>query len=224
MSGYLEEEPYAIAYIDSGHGISAGLSEIALQNRDGVYLKSIDADIGAAATVAIQDNVFPSDPSASFADVELYDLPGPSTWPITMVTYIYLQKDWTGMEPESAGLLEAFVKFVISDEGQDLAEDNLFIRMPSALLSLANGAIEQVDHPSGRVQFTFETSTLKEAGQEDYVISAKRESFADYERKELKETVKELQAKVAALGPHFEMHGSGTTNPSVRTATQPRGA
>eukprot|EP00962_Isochrysis_galbana_P003340 scaffold927_cov135-Isochrysis_galbana.AAC.1 len=79
MSDYLEAESYAIAYIDSGHGIASGLAEIALQNFDGVFLKSSAADVGAAATRGIASGVFPTDPSASFADVELFDLPGPTT-------------------------------------------------------------------------------------------------------------------------------------------------
>eukprot|EP00967_Tisochrysis_lutea_P132562 scaffold231604_cov31-Tisochrysis_lutea.AAC.2 len=197
MTTYLEERPYAIAYIDAGHGIDNGLAEISLKNFDGTFLKASEADVGAAAVQGIDTDVFPSEPDASFEDVDLYNLPGADTWPITMITYIYLEKDWSAKSPETGALLEAFVKFIISDEGQDLAEENLFVRMPSELVALAQKALGMITFPSGMIHFTWETDTLKEDGQKSHVISAKRQNYGDYERKELIdiiETLKEQQA------------------------------
>jgi ABC-type phosphate transport system substrate-binding protein len=231
MSGYLEAEPYAIAYIDSGHGIAEGLAEIALQNKDDFFLKSSEADVGAAAVLAINNGTFPTDPTASFAKVSLFDLPGPKTWPITMVTYIYLEKDQTAKDPETAGLLEAFVRFVLSEEGQALAVENLFVAMPQELIDLGLAALGLIEVPPNMVRFTRETSTDAEDGLQDYVLSDKRQSFADYERKELIEQMDEMRAAqaslvatVSAIGSQstFEVHGSGTTNPSVRSASGQR--
>jgi len=223
MTEYLEQRSHAIAYIDSGHGIEHGLEEISLQNRNGVYLTSEDADIGAAAVQGIDNNIFPSDPSLTFEDVELFDLPGNDTWPITMVTYIYLEKNLTRIDFETAGLLEAFVKFVISEEGQQLAVENLFVPMPQELIDLANDALDMLTWPADKVTFTRETSTMKETGQADYVISDKRKSYADYERKQLLDALAETKAEQAMLRQSIEesgflLHGSGTTNPSVRAA------
>eukprot|EP00962_Isochrysis_galbana_P003342 scaffold927_cov135-Isochrysis_galbana.AAC.3 len=199
MSDYLVSRPYAIAYIDSGHGIDNGLSEIALRNFDGVYLKSSGADIGAAATRGVSTGVFPTEPDATFANVELFNLPGPTTWPITMVTYIYLEKDWTAKSPQTAALLYAFVQFIISPEGQALARENLFVEMPAALITLANKALSMVTLPEGTIPFTRESSTLSQAGQQAYVISDKRTSFADYERKELLKELAQTKASQALL-------------------------
>ena len=55
MSAYIQENEYAIGYIDAGHGHDKGLSEIALMNKDGNYLTTKQADIGAAATVVGAD-------------------------------------------------------------------------------------------------------------------------------------------------------------------------
>eukprot|EP00962_Isochrysis_galbana_P003341 scaffold927_cov135-Isochrysis_galbana.AAC.2 len=140
-----------------------------------------------------------------------------------MVTYIYLEKDWSTKDGETAGLLEAFVRFVISPEGQALAVENLFVPMPQALIDLANSALDAVIFPDDMVRFVRETSTLGEAGTQDYVISDKRQSYADYERKELIQALAEtratqatLMSTISAIGSQsaFEVHGSGTTNPS----------
>jgi hypothetical protein len=199
MSDYLVSRPHAIAYIDSGHGIAKGLPEIALKNFDGQYLTSAEADVGAAATRGISTGGFPEEPDATFANVELFNLPGPTTWPITMVTYIYLEKDWTAKSPQTAALLLAFVQFIISPEGQALAEENLFVEMPPALVELANKALGMVALPAGMIPFTRETSTAAEDGQKAYVLSDKRQSFADYERKELIEELAETKASQTAL-------------------------
>jgi phosphate transport system substrate-binding protein len=199
MTDYLVTRPYAIAYIDSGHGIDNKLAEIALKNFDGVFLKSSEANIGEAATRGVNSGVFPAEPDASFADVELFDLPGPTTWPITMVTYIYLEKDWTAKSPQTAALLYAFVQFIISAEGQLLAEENQFVEMPPALVALANKALSMVTLPEGTTLFTRETSTQGQAGQQAYVISDKRQSFADYERKELLKDLAQTKATQALL-------------------------
>ena len=63
-------------------------------------------------------SVIPSDPSADFSGVNLYDLSGPTTWPITMISYFYLEQNMTAMDEGTAALLMYFVKFILSEEGQ----------------------------------------------------------------------------------------------------------
>merc|ERR1711907_842671 len=93
MSDYIEANPYAIGYIDAGHGHNLGLSEIAIQNRDGNYLTSLQANI--SSTISGLGNPFPADSSSDF---NLYDLAGAQAWPVTMVTYLYLQKNMSAMD------------------------------------------------------------------------------------------------------------------------------
>ena len=82
MSAYLQANDFAIGYIDAGHGHDAGLSEVALLNRDGKYLTTRQADIGAAAVQALAPpSVLPENATADFSAVNLYDLPGVDTWP-----------------------------------------------------------------------------------------------------------------------------------------------
>ena len=136
MAGFIAANEGAIGYIDAGHGHAANLGEVALQNADGLYLTTTTSDISAAGTLAIASGTtIPSDPSVDFSSLNLYDLSGPTTWPITMISYFYLEQDWSSMDPTSAGLLDYFVKFILSAEGQALAVDNMFVGLPQALLN-----------------------------------------------------------------------------------------
>mgnify|MGYP001219795655 CR=1 FL=1 len=106
MSAFIAANAYAIGYIDAGHGHEAGLGEIALQHADGEYLRTNEADIGAAGVAGLSAGVIPADPTVDFSAVNLYDLAGATTWPITMISYFYLDPDMTAMDPDTwfAGL------------------------------------------------------------------------------------------------------------------------
>ena len=154
----------AIGYIDAGHGHEHGLSEVALLNKDGVYLTTKTADIGAAATVALaRGDLIPTDPSADWSAVNLYNLAGPKTWPITMISYFYLEKDLSGMDAKTAALLMAFVKFVLSEEGQAKAEDKLFVKLPAAMQTYNTATLASLTLPAGYAELSFEDSGQESA-------------------------------------------------------------
>lgn len=88
MAKFIGDNLASIGYIDIGHGHKAGLGEIELQNRDGNFLLSTAADISSAGAVALAQtpSPIPASATASWADVNLYDYSGPTTWPITMIS------------------------------------------------------------------------------------------------------------------------------------------
>lgn len=230
MSDFIAANEYAIGYIDSGHGHAASLSEVALENKDGVKLTTKEANIGAAADYALANDFIPADPSADFSSVNLYDLPGPSTWPITMISYLYVDKNQTATERHTAGLLVAFVRMLLSTEGQSLAVKNLFSPLPQALVDYNAATIANISLPSDAPPYSFETDTDPLTGAGPYVFSGKRRTYAEYQRNSntadivsMTATIASLQAKVAALeaasaggsgGQIVTLHGAGTTNPS----------
>lgn len=93
MAEALSTVDYSIGYLDSGHGHTDGLEEVELENADGLFQSSLEANerggIALAASKALEQNVIPSDPTASFANVSLHNMPGNVTWPIVAVSYIY---------------------------------------------------------------------------------------------------------------------------------------
>ena len=120
MADFISSEMGAIGYIDAGHGHGRGLPEVALKNLNGVYLTTVEADIGYAATEALGQvpSPIPGRADLDWSAVNLYDKAGPSTWPITMISYLYVDKDLRKLHPETASLLLAFIKMLLGTEGQ----------------------------------------------------------------------------------------------------------
>ena len=203
MSSYIASNEGAIGYIDAGHGHAAGLSEIALQNREGLYLTTATADIGAAGALALSatPSVIPADSSANFSAVNLYDLPGATTWPITMISYFYLEKDLLGMDGTTAGLLLYFINFILSEEGQALAAANRFVPLPATLIAYNAATLSGLTTPAGLVTFTTEQgdeSPLAQTGAGDNVISGKRRSFGEVTGTANAAKIATLEAAIAA--------------------------
>lgn len=193
-----------IGYIDAGHGHAANLGEVKLQNKEGIYLSTKEANIGAAGTIALgaTPSVIPGDPTADFSKVNLYDLDGAATWPITMISYFYLDQDMAAYDPLSAALVMYFVKFILSEEGQQLAADNLFVKLPEKILDYNAVSLASITLPSNAPTFNTETAstTLARTGAGAYYISGKRSSFADVERAANKAAIALNTAAIAAAG------------------------
>lgn len=211
VATFIKDNAYAIGYLDAGHGHDEGFSEIALKNKDGDYITTKDAGavgIAAAGAHAVATKVFPADPTANFAAVNCYNLPNPGagaaaelkgakTWPIVMVSYFYVGKDLSAMEPDTAALLKAFLEYVLSAEGQGSAEGFSFVKLPQALLDYNKKTMTSVmQFPKTMKPFTFELvdKTQVGAGAGDRVLSGKRKVYAELERGLLSGQMKVLQS------------------------------
>jgi ABC-type phosphate transport system substrate-binding protein len=200
MADAIDTTPNAIGYMDAGHGHEKGFAEIALKNRDGVYLTSKNANIGAAALAVLAANAFPVNATVDFSAVNLYDQAGPTTWPIVMFSYFYLDRDLTtSMNVLSASVLDYFVKFILSPEGQALAQTNWFSPLPAQLLTFSTQALALIQQPAGFITFTTElaATTQQYNGSKPYVFSGKRQSWPNYETNVLTDRLTALEAKVA---------------------------
>jgi len=203
MSSFIQANSYAIGYIDAGHGHAASLGEIALQNLDGVYLRTTEANIGAAGTAGLAAGVIPTDPTADFSAVNLYDQAGNTTWPITMISYFYMNKDLSSLDVNSAALLMYFVEFILSTVGQDMAVTNLFSRLPAELLTYNQQTLSTLMLPTGYTPYTTElaSTTQVEVGAGAMVVSGKRRSYAEYERTANVAKIASLEATVSPPPP-----------------------
>ena len=175
---------------------------MALLNKDGKYLTTKTADIGAAATVALdQGNLIPTDPAADWSGVNLYNLGGATTWPITMISYFYLEKDLSGMDAQSAALLMAFVKFVLSAEGQAKAEDKLFVKLPTKMQTYNTATLASLTLPAGYAALSVElaSDTQIEVGAGMSVISGKRREYGEWDRDRMEAQFESMQATIALL-------------------------
>eukprot|EP00421_Protoceratium_reticulatum_P065861 CAMPEP_0168415874 /NCGR_PEP_ID=MMETSP0228-20121227/30456_1 /TAXON_ID=133427 /ORGANISM="Protoceratium reticulatum, Strain CCCM 535 (=CCMP 1889)" /LENGTH=861 /DNA_ID=CAMNT_0008429695 /DNA_START=195 /DNA_END=2780 /DNA_ORIENTATION=+ len=226
VAKFIQDNSYAIGYLDAGHGHSLNFGEIALQNNASTYLTSRQADIGAAGAVALAATppVIPADPTADWSGVDLYDLPGTNTWPITMFSYFYVQKNVSSMDRDNACLLKAFIEFTLSPEGQAMLQAFSFTNVAQQILDYNAATLRNMTFTSsGTCRLIFEnaTSTRAGVGAEGSTISGKRRSYGEYERSVLATKVAALETKVSTLTASAasasrvaELHGSGTTNPS----------
>ncbi|KAJ9466575.1 Phosphate-binding protein PstS [Diplonema papillatum] len=183
MTNFIQTTSGAIGYIDSGHGIDNNLLEVALDlpTEDNSFLSATSADasidIGSAADV-----VDASDIPLSTADWSSFSLmnkvrrTGAATgpWPITMVSYFYLNRDMTG-RGITGSLLKAFLTNCLSDEGQTDLEEFGFVKLSPTFLSRSRSALEEMYLSLDVEEFVFEVETMDPVnGMGDYVISSKR--------------------------------------------------
>ena len=153
MSGYLAANPWAIGYVDSGHGHEKKLKEVELKNKNGKWVTSKTADIAAAGDAV----TLPTTWSNSWADISLMNAAGDTTFPICTFSYLYIHT--TPPTGDSGRLLQAFVTFVLSDEGQKMVQEFGFVKLSAATLLKARDAVKTITWPS--TPWKFETFTGK---------------------------------------------------------------
>ncbi|QDZ23841.1 periplasmic phosphate-binding protein [Chloropicon primus] len=184
VASYLSSNEYAISYVDSGFGHSANLKEIQLQNKAGVFLNSLEANISSIAAEALKENILPSTPDADWSAVNLYNLDGADTWPITSFSYFYIDRDVTSLG-ESGALLKAFLEFVMSEAGQGMLSEFGFSPLPADLLAYNEetlGNVLTVDPAAAQWLLETKAKTQKYLGAGSYVLSEKRRSYGEYQR------------------------------------------
>lgn len=228
MSEGLKNTPYAIGYIDSGHGLSDGHSEVKLQNAAGNFLDSTMA--GEAGVMAAFG---PSPPPASgdWESVNLINQPGPTTWPIVAVSYLLVDANQdTRPSPHNANgkLLKFYLRMLMDTDvgGQKIAGKYNFFKVPSTLRAQNLLAIDNIVATTGN-DFRWEYSTDKVNGALPQTFSIKRQThvlrmIAEHEGKinaisGTSGSLTKVQAFLKeghATSVPLELHGSGTTNPS----------
>ncbi|KAL7554108.1 hypothetical protein ACHAWF_017499 [Thalassiosira exigua] len=111
MSRCLQENEGAIGYVDVAHGHQSLLPEIRVKNGDGFFLTSKEAGDEGIQDAAKDLSKVPSSADGDFSQVAYYNEPGPNTWPIALVSYIYIRKDISFIKnPASRTLLKAFAR------------------------------------------------------------------------------------------------------------------
>jgi phosphate ABC transporter phosphate-binding protein len=176
MSDYIVANAWSIGYMDTGHGHDLGLSELAIANAAGVFLTSLEADIGAAAS-----NVVLPASDGDWSTVNLINLPGNTTWPLCAFSYMLVRQDLTAIGDRGT-LVKAYLEFINSAEAQGMVGGYSFIALPQVVVDLNVAGIATLVLDPAYTQFTFEDSTMSITGAAERVVSVKR---SDYERVEI---------------------------------------
>lgn len=204
MTKCIRDMPGTIGYIDAGHGQSEGLSEIELENADGTFLTSAIAkeNGGIQAAVNATDANLPDNLDENFGNVQLLNKPGEYTWPIVALSYIYVRKDLPSFIPNPINqeLLKAFLNALYIDEYiKDCDENFNFTPVPEDLRKKAQDAIKEmlVSDALPEETFVFESEDDKDmgrVGQGEFIVSAKRDTYAAVEQRQIAASVKGLVA------------------------------
>lgn len=209
VAGELLSTEFGIGYLSSGHGLGAGLPEVQLQNEDGVYLTS--SALGANEALNRASNV-PTDYTQDMNSVDLINLSGPDTWPITQLSYLFIRQDQSGAG-ETGSFLKAVAEMLFSEEVQnERAAEYGLVGLPQSTIANARNNINGIIIGNGVEEWVVESGDERLPGP--LVLSPKRQSWTSSQLRSLTSEVSEVSG---AVQEHISMqiHGSGTTNPST---------
>lgn len=207
MTKCIVDNPGAIGYIDAAHGHEEGLNEIRIKNGDGNFLNSKEAGKAGVQKAAEDLSKVPASADGDFSNVAYYNEPGATTWPISLVSYVYLRKDLSFItNPARRTLLKAFAAALFDPDYIGLCDRYGQIPVPTELKELSLEGLKMVDEGGTGPVWIFEKSTLPGIGQGDYVISKKRKNYANYEVGRLDgdlspmaEEVRELKLEIESM-------------------------
>jgi hypothetical protein len=199
----IEENVGAIGYIDSGHGVTAGLSEVRLRNAiSGQFFSSPEATILEALTT----DVFPDSPTDDFSAVSFLNGPGSSTWPLVLMTYLYVRTDLPAFmdSADEQALLVAFLRTFFLDDYITPCEELFGFTVMNSIPAMKEYATAAIDLVEASVspnatKFTFESKTNVIGGAGPYVVSGKRKEIIDVNLNDLTSTVTDLQTQVVDI-------------------------
>lgn len=222
MNDCIQERAGTIGYNEAGIGQFAGLQEISIKNKYGRLLTSQQAAANGGIG-AKEMGILPEDPRDDFSDVSLLDQEGEFTWPITLLTYVYVRSD-TSFKTDAVerALLGAFVKALFDPSFVSPCQSKYgFFLADGPALKLAHQAIDILESglDTSQPTWTFETKAEAIVGSGEYVLSANRRNYPAIEREtnnqdvdDLKELVAELQRQVLFLTTELDEGNYGNEN------------
>ncbi|MEW5315514.1 MAG: hypothetical protein WDW38_006936 [Sanguina aurantia] len=206
MAAAISGTPHSLGYVQSSLGVTAGLVEANLMNRDGVVQKSP----AASAQAAILANMV-SDLTLDWSLISpssYIDQTGQQTWPLTNLIFVYVFCDLTPFM-YAGPLVKAMFSYIFSDVGQTLAIANGLGVLPNPMLSSVALAAQQISVAPLSQEWVFELGGQNGSGVELFSFSANRYSYEN-------EQLDTLLGKAAAKAPKLD------SDPRRHTPSRPR--
>jgi len=220
MTKCVRQNAGAIGYLDSGHGWSEELAEVSLKNEDGKYLTSADAYSKGGITYAASSGVTPDRADLDWSSVEFLNKPGADTWPIVVMSYVYVRKDVNRFmdSKEERGLLKLFLEALYDDEEKEYfkpCEKLGFAPPPKDVKRVAIEGIESIswdlsDNDNDENMWSHEIDTIPITGMGKYVISAKRRSLSGVSIEDIAGAEAKLKGEVEYLTATVQSLMKGT--------------
>ena len=126
----------AVGYVDVYYGVSTHLKFMFMQNRSGKYLQPTTATIAAAAKL---DTTPKADGTLDIVNPPA-SLKYKNAYPISTYTYVDIQQH----SGANAGALKTFVTWVLGPTGQALSKQNIFVPLPTTVISFDKKQIAKI--------------------------------------------------------------------------------
>ena len=202
---------YSIGYIDAGHGHLDNLSEVSLKNANNQWVVTKEGDPAGRLTAKIKEVgegvTFPqvtgtlnTDWAGDWSGINLYYKSGDKFWPICAFTYLHVRTTYA--ETATAGVVRAFVEYMLSSAIQVKITDFYFYPLDSAFAAEVKTAVSTTLSAASPVWTWVDPYILAYntgIAMGSTTFSPKRQTYAEYERGLFKKNIAALEASVAAL-------------------------
>ena len=196
----------SIGFMEAAHA-PAYLTEVPLRNQEGHFRTSIQSgELGGVAGAVTQN--LPSNLTEDFSTISLIYQPGPDTWPIVIMHYVYLALSMTHLTGTAQGFMLAFLRALY--EPSYIRQCQVVLGMstvPERVRDLGKDGLEMLFRANSQTTiWGFETE-IGDLITGDYVLSERRHSFAmqhhfalQSELDSLKgDTIADLEREIATL-------------------------
>jgi len=218
MTSCIRDVEGAIGYIDAGHGHDEGLIEVAVKNKDGNYLTSLQAGpngIGQAALQALDLGILPSSSFDDYSEVHLLNMPGSNTWPIVGMSYVYVRMNVKEEHhnPQKEALLKFFVESLYDRDVIAQCSVFGFVPVPSRVRDIALAGLQKLNVGNGPT-FKREVDTMPN-GQAPYVVSKKRRNFYEVQSGDIASDLEDTYLQLKDLYEEVGISETGYVQLSV---------
>ena len=140
VTGAIKQNPYSIGYIELAYAIQNNIPVAMIKNRDGYFVEPNITTISAAAA-GFAANL--PKPWESWENVSIVNAPGKLAYPLSSFSYLLVYAEQ-----------EDYLKFIalkkwllwIITEGQEYADDLLYVPLPKEVVELDMQAIERIKY------------------------------------------------------------------------------
>jgi hypothetical protein len=184
------------------------LDEIKLENKYGTLLTSQMAEANNGIAAASDQGNFPNSTAADFGSVSLINKDGEFTWPIVLVTYLYVRSDLTKFMPIplEQTLLISFLESFLIPAVVDVCHDKYKLTIPPpAIQNITQSGIDiiKTSISPNATAWLWETSTIMYTGAALNSISLKRRQISQIDREELDVIIANISGTITGLNTNI---------------------
>ena len=208
----------SIGFMEVVHA-PTNVKEVPIRNQEAHYRTSIQSEALGGVAAAVTQNL-PSYPIDDFSTMSMIYQPGPDTWPIVIMHYVYVARNMTHLTEVTQGLMLAFLQALYEPSYIHQCQTLIGMsKVPEHVRDLGmDGLGMMVRTDSQATLWNFE-SEFGDVVTGDYVLSDRRHSFAMQHHFALQKELDDLKDAVITDLQH-EIATLKSDNEYLRTAVE----